>query len=101
MLRAGLIKLSESTSFAHWVVSNERTRRMAHRFVRGENLDEGKPRAGECNNLGIFASLDYLGENVSTQEDAQRARDAYLEIFDRVAHERLHANVSCKLTQLG
>jgi proline dehydrogenase len=49
----------------------------------------------------MFASLDYLGENVSTQEDAQRARDAYLEIFDRIAHERLHANVSCKLTQLG
>jgi proline dehydrogenase len=49
----------------------------------------------------MFASLDYLGENVSTQEDAQRARDAYLEIFDRIVHERLHANVSGKLTQLG
>jgi proline dehydrogenase len=33
--------------------------------------------------------------------DAQRARDAYLQIFDRIAEERLHANVSCKLTQLG
>jgi len=74
---------------------------MAHRFVPGETLDEAIAAARQCNNLGMFASLDYLGENVSTQEDAQRARDAYLEIFDRVAHERLHANVSCKLTQLG
>jgi len=74
---------------------------MAHRFVPGETLDEAIAAARECNNLGMFASLDYLGENVSTQEDAQRARDAYLEIFDRIAHERLHANVSCKLTQLG
>jgi proline dehydrogenase len=101
MLRAGLLKLSESKFFAHWVVSNDRTRRMAHRFVPGETLDEAIAAARECNNLGMFASLDYLGENVSTQEDAQRARDAYLEIFDRIAHDRLHANVSCKLTQLG
>jgi proline dehydrogenase len=101
MLRAGLLKLSESKSFANWVVSNERTRRMAHRFVPGETLDQAIAAARDCNNLGMFASLDYLGENVSTQEDAQRARDAYLEIFDRIANERLYANVSCKLTQLG
>src|SRR3984893_18378983 len=101
MLREGLLKLSESKSFANWVVSNERTRRMAHRFVPGETLDQAIAAARDCNNLGMFASLDYLGENVSTQDDAQRARDAYLGIFDRIAHERLHANVSCKLTQLG
>jgi proline dehydrogenase len=101
MLRAGLLKLSESKSFANWVVSNERTRRMAHRFVPGETLDQAIAAARDCNNLGMFASLDYLGENVSTQEGAQRARDAYLEIFDRLANERLYANVSCKLTQLG
>jgi proline dehydrogenase len=101
MLRAGLLKLSESKSFANWVVSNERTRRMAHRFVPGETLDQAIAAARDCNNLGMFASLDYLGENVSTQDDAQRARDAYLEIFDRIANERLYANVSCKLTQLG
>src|SRR3984893_8912048 len=101
MLRAGLLKLSESKSFANWVVYNERTRRMAHRFVPGETLDQAIAAARDCNNRGMSASLDYLGENVSTQEDAQRARDAYLEIFDRIANERLYANVSGKLTQLG
>src|SRR6267154_658485 len=75
MLRATLLKLSASPGFAHWVTSNETTRRMARRFVAGESLDEAIA--------------------------APRARDAYLEIFDRIAQERLHANVSCKLTQLG
>ena len=42
-----------------------------------------------------------MGENVATTTDAQRARDAYLEIFDRIAAEKLEANVSCKLTQMG
>jgi proline dehydrogenase len=101
MIRSTLLKLSESPGFAHWVTSNGSTRRMARRFVAGETLDEAIAAARACNSLGMYASLDYLGENVATVDDAQRARDAYLQIFDRIAQERLHANVSCKLTQLG
>jgi proline dehydrogenase len=74
---------------------------MARRFVAGETLDEAIVAARGCNNLGMLASLDYLGENVSSTADAQRARDAYLEIFERITKENLQANVSCKLTQLG
>ena len=74
---------------------------MARRFVAGETLDEAIAVAQKCNDLGMMASLDYLGENVATTADAQRARDAYLQIFERIAKEKLHANVSCKLTQLG
>jgi proline dehydrogenase len=101
MLRSILLKFSESKSFAHWVTTNATTRRMSHRFVAGETLEEALQVARTCNDAGMHATLDYLGENVSTTEDAQKARDAYLEIFDRIAQERLHANVSCKLTQLG
>src|SRR5580693_958491 len=101
MLRATLLKLSESPGFAHWVTSNGPTRRMARRFVAGETLDEAIEAARHCNDIGMLASLDYLGENVATTADAQRARDAYLEIFERIAKEKLQANVSCKLTQLG
>ncbi|HEV3419497.1 MAG TPA: proline dehydrogenase family protein, partial [Candidatus Acidoferrum sp.] len=101
MLRSILLKFSESESFAHWVTTNATTRRMSHRFVAGETLEEALQVARTCNDAGMHATLDYLGENVSTTADAQKARDAYLEIFDRIAQERLHANVSCKLTQLG
>jgi proline dehydrogenase len=101
MLRATLLKLSESPSFAKWVTSNGTTRRMARRFVAGETLDEAIAAARGCNQAGMLVSLDYLGENSANTTDAQRARDAYLEIFERVHQEDLHANVSCKLTQLG
>jgi len=74
---------------------------MSHRFVAGEELDEAISAARVCNDQGMLVSLDYLGENVSTASDAHRARDAYLEVFDRIAAEKLNANVSCKLTQLG
>jgi len=101
MLRSTLLKLAESQSFGNFVTSNPRTRQMAHRFVAGETLDEAIDAARACNEAGMLASLDYLGENVATAADAQKARDAYLEIFERIAAEKLHANVSCKLTQLG
>jgi proline dehydrogenase len=101
MLRSTLLKLSESQGFARWVTSNRTTRRMSHRFVAGEELDEAIAAARVCNDQGMLVSLDYLGENVATAADAQRARDAYLEMFDRIAAENLEANVSCKLTQLG
>jgi proline dehydrogenase len=101
MLRSTLLKLSESKGIANWVTSNGATRKMSHRFVAGEALDEAVAAARVCNDQGMLVSLDYLGENVSTAADAQRARDAYLEVFDRIATEKLNANVSCKLTQLG
>jgi proline dehydrogenase len=101
MIRSTLLKLSESKSFARWVTSNNTTCRMSHRFVAGETLPEAISAARACNDQGMMVSLDYLGENVSTAADAQRARDAYLEVFDRIAKEKLDANVSCKLTQLG
>jgi proline dehydrogenase len=101
MLRATLLYLSQSKKLRHLVTSTAATRKMASRFIAGETLDEAVRAVRACNSAGMMASLDYLGENVATIGDAERARDAYLEIFDRIAQERLYANVSCKLTQLG
>ena len=101
MLRSTLLKLSENKKFGTWVTSNKTTRRMARRFVAGETLREAIAAARSCNDVGMAASLDYLGENVANTSDAQRFRDEYLEIFETIAQEKLLANVSCKLTQLG
>jgi proline dehydrogenase len=101
MLRSTLLKLSDSKGLAHWVTSNGATRRMSHRFVAGETLDEAIEASRVCNDNGMAVTLDCLGENVNTTAEAQHARDTYLQIFDRIAKEKLNANVSCKLTQLG
>ena len=93
--------LSENEKFGSWVISNGTTRRMARRFVAGETLEEAIAAARRCHEVGMMASLDYLGENVANTSDTQRSRDAYLEIFEAIAQEKLQANVSCKLTQLG
>src|SRR5712692_2211772 len=101
MMRALLLRLSVSPRLARWVTSHGLSRRMARRFVAGEELSEALAAARTCNRAGMMASLDYLGENAATESDARRGRDAYLGVFDRIAEEKIEANVSLKLTQLG
>ncbi|MGB7439045.1 MAG: proline dehydrogenase family protein [Candidatus Acidiferrum sp.] len=101
MLRSTLLKLSESKGLGHWVTTNGTTRRMSHRFVAGENMDDAVQAARELNDAGMLVTLDCLGENVATTADAHKVRDIYLGMYDRIAQEKLNANVSCKLTQLG
>jgi proline dehydrogenase len=101
MMRALLIYLSQSKFLAKLVTGNPVSRKMSRRFVAGEELADAVAAARGCNAAGMTVSLDHLGENVSTEQEARRARDAYLENFDRIAAEKLDANVSLKLTQLG
>jgi proline dehydrogenase len=101
MMRSIFLKLSNSPGMARWVTTHKSTRRMSERFVAGDNLDQAVAAARVCNQNGMMVSLDLLGESVTNADEARLARDAYLEIFDRIASEKLDANVSMKLTQLG
>ena len=74
---------------------------MSRRFVAGETLDDAIAAARKCNELGMMTSLDYLGENVATTTDAQRAREPTLKFSIASPRKSWEANVSCKLTQMG
>jgi proline dehydrogenase len=101
MLRALLLELAKSTRLRRWITSNGTTRRLAQRFVPGEDLAPAVEAARRSNRAGMSASLDQLGENVLSREDAERARQAYTNALERIAAENLDANVSLKLTHLG
>jgi len=100
-MRDFLLHLSESKRLAPWIMHNGVSRRVAQRFVAGETLDDAIAAARAVNRAGPSASLDLLGENVSDEAGARRAADGYLAMFDRIEQEKLDANVSLKLTQLG
>lgn len=76
-------------------------RRVALRFVAGDTLTEAVAAVRRINQSGMSVSLDHLGEHVTDVVAAERARDDYLACLDRIAAERLDANISVKLTQLG
>ena len=101
MLRALLLELAKSPRLRRWIASNGTTRRVVQRFVPGEDLAPALEAARRSNRAGMAVSLDHLGENVVSREDAERARRAYTDALDRIAAENLDANVSLKLTHLG
>jgi proline dehydrogenase len=100
-MRALLLYLSESKRLAPLIMNNSVSRRVSRRFVAGQTLDDAVEAARAVNRAGQSASLDLLGENVSDEAGARRAAEGYIAIFDRIAREKLDANVSMKLTQLG
>jgi proline dehydrogenase len=100
-MREFLLRLSENKRLAPFIMHNGVSRRVARRFVAGETLDDAIVAAGEVNRALQLASLDLLGENVSDETGARSAAAGYRAIFERIARERLDANVSLKLTQLG
>src|ERR1019366_7617518 len=101
MLRTLLLELGKSSRLRRWITSSGMTRRLARRYVPGEDLAPALEAARNCNRAGMTATLDHLGENVLTREDAERARASYIGALDRIAAEDIDANVALKLTHLG
>ena len=101
MFRAGLLYLSEQPSVFKFVRSNPLAKKFASRFVAGETLDTAVQAVRDLNAKRITASLDLLGESVGSRDEAQQAADTAIRMLERIANDRLDANVSVKLTQFG
>jgi len=101
MIRNALLYLSNQPRVFKFVKTNRLAKGFASRFVAGETLDTAVPAVRELNRRGITASLDLLGESVHNEAEARAACVEYLKILDRIAREKLNANVSVKLTAMG
>ncbi len=100
-MRQALLWLSHQQSIFRFVRTNRLAKHFASRFVAGETLDTAVQAVKELNARKITASLDLLGESVSRAEEATAAKDEYLRMLDRIAADKVEANVSVKLTQMG
>jgi len=101
MLRSTLLYLSNQPRLVRFVRNNRLAKALARRFVAGETIDDALRVVRVLNAEGISASLDELGESVTNEREARVTRDTCLEMLDRLATDRLNANVSVKLTALG
>ncbi len=101
MLRETLIHLSESELGRRIATDAPFARSVSRRFVAGETLDDAVRAVREVNDAGMTASLDYLGESVSSRQEAREAAQMCRAIIERIAHDRFRSNISVKLTQLG
>ena len=75
--------------------------RLTSRFIAGYTLEQALAVLQKLNRDGMLATLDHLGESVTSLAEAECSRDFYLEALDRIAELGLKATISIKLTQLG
>jgi proline dehydrogenase len=101
MIRSILLWLSRNKTVRGWLTSWSLARRAARRFVAGETIEEAIAAIRELNTLGISATLDHLGENVATAEDATRSTEDYLKALEALETNGVQSHVSIKLTALG
>ena len=81
--------------------SNLLVRNVVNRFVAGEDLESALPKVAELAEHGITATLDELGENCESVEEAQRAVETFIRSLRTLAERSLEPNISIKLTMLG
>ena len=74
---------------------------LAKRFIAGETKEQAFNAVRKLNKLGMRTTLDILGENVTSLEMARNLADSYIDLIDSVEREKVTANVSLKLTQMG
>jgi proline dehydrogenase len=76
-------------------------RKLASPYIAGPTLEDAVGVVRRLNAQGKLATIDVLGEEVTTAEEAGEIAHAYHRVLARIEGERLDANVSVKLTGLG
>jgi len=73
----------------------------AKRYIAGERLQDAVNLVKELNKKGIFATMDVLGESITTKEEVILAKTECLAVLNTIKQNELQSNLSIKPTQLG
>jgi len=100
-VRALLLFLAQREGFKNFILKFGFFQKAVSRFVSGETLDDAIRAVREANSRGIRGTLDFLGENTLSRDDAVRSAREAIAMLERIEAEKVECNVSVKLTQLG
>jgi proline dehydrogenase len=101
VLRSAFIALSRNRTLRSFCENSRFGRRMSSRFVAGMEIGDALRVAADLNRQGFLVTLDSLGESVTSETEAHRAADIYHELLKSISAQKLNANISVKLTQMG
>ena len=101
MVNRLLVWAAGSRRLQRQVTQHFLTRRVAHRFVAGERLEDALAVAADLNGEGMGGILDLLGEGVTDLAGAAHAVEEYEDAVSAIAARSLDATISIKLSQLG
>ena len=75
--------------------------RVARPYIAGETLDDAVAAVRSLMSEGCMATLDVLGEEVSSREETEGFTSKYVEVLARIDAEGIDSNISVKPTALG
>jgi proline dehydrogenase len=76
-------------------------RKFSERYIAGAELKDARETVRRLNGEGKVATIDVLGEEITTEEEAAAIVRAYLDVFADIERCGLDSGVSVKLTALG
>jgi proline dehydrogenase len=75
--------------------------KLSERYIAGPELKDAREAVRAINREGKLATIDVLGEEITTEEEAAAIVRAYQDVFADIQRCSLDSNVSVKLTGLG
>jgi proline dehydrogenase len=75
--------------------------KLSGRYIAGPELKDARETVRKLNAEGKVATIDVLGEEITTEEEAAAIVRAYLDVFADIERCGLDSGVSVKLTALG
>jgi proline dehydrogenase len=76
-------------------------RRISSRYIAGTELADACRAVSQLNEAGKMATIDVLGEEITSVDEAMEIMREYRYVFETIEREHLDSNVSVKLTALG
>jgi proline dehydrogenase len=101
ILRTILLYLSRQHRLKDVVTGLPGFKQLVQRFIAGETLAPALTAVQELNRLGITATLDHLGESITSEAATFQEVQEYERALQQIAAANVKTNVSVKLTQLG
>lgn len=75
--------------------------KVSRKYIAGTTLQEALDCVSQLNSAGMSATLDVLGEDSTTEEQALAGEKIYQEALRKINEHDLDANISVKLSMLG
>ncbi|MFF9120217.1 proline dehydrogenase family protein [Streptomyces massasporeus] len=103
MLGPVILAASRSDRMRRLISAAPVTKQVVDRFIPGEDVDDIVPVVRELAGHGLELTMDVVGEDITSPAQAAAARDAYLELVDRLKPLELgtRAEMSVKLSMFG
>jgi len=71
------------------------------RYVAGKSISDALEKTKELNSIGCVATIDVLGEDITTMEEATLSREESIHVLEAIYTNNLDGSLSVKLTSLG